>query len=125
LNTDAITAIPFPMSISLSERRSIPDVDFPERTSEPPMELQLGGRIYRVTSFGDLLTSIIYPDHVVSPKFTAALESAGKDPDSIRMLNFTDEMTLTWWSFLTVNTRVYSEGNTRPKNRDQADACGI
>jgi len=73
---------------------SIPDVELPESVAEPPMVLVLGGRVHRVRNYGDLLTAVMYPDHVVSPKFVGALKTAGEDPDAAQMPDFTYLMTV-------------------------------
>lgn len=48
------------------ECHSIAGVDLPARTTRPLREVQLGGEVSRVRSYGDLVTSIIYPSHAVS-----------------------------------------------------------
>ncbi len=73
---------------------SIPGVELPERTVEPPMVFALGGRIHSVRGYGDLITSVMWPDHTVSPKFVGALKAAGEDPTEVQMPDFTDVMTV-------------------------------
>lgn len=73
---------------------TIPDVDLPQRQTEPALLLALGVRMHRVASYGDLLTAVLYPDHIVSPKFVSALKAAGEDPATAQMPDFTREMTV-------------------------------
>jgi hypothetical protein len=73
---------------------TIPDVDLPERAAEPPFVLALGVQMHRVRDYGDLMTAVLYPDHVVSPKFVAALKAAGKEAELLEMPDFTGEMTV-------------------------------
>lgn len=74
---------------------SIPDVELPERNVEPPFEIVLGGKILRVNNYGELLTSVVYPDHVLSPKYQSQLKAAGKEANMTTMPYFGDTMTVT------------------------------
>ncbi len=53
---------------------TIPDVEFPEVDFEPPFILEIGGEVYRVKNYGELLTAVVNPDHIISPKYVAMLE---------------------------------------------------
>jgi sulfur-oxidizing protein SoxX len=53
---------------------TIPEMEFPETDSESPFILEIGGKVYRVKNYGELMTSIVYPNHVISPKYSAKLE---------------------------------------------------
>ena len=46
---------------------TIPGMAFPETDFRPPFVLEIGGAVYRVDNYGDLLTSIVNPDHIISP----------------------------------------------------------
>ena len=68
----------------------IPDDDLP---SLP--EIILGGEVNRVKSYGELVTSIISPEHVVSPKYLAILsEEEKKRGAESPMPVFNEEMTV-------------------------------
>ena len=53
---------------------TIPDVEFPEVDFTPPFILEIGGEVYRVKNYGELLTAVVNPDHIISPKYIAMLE---------------------------------------------------
>jgi len=72
----------------------IDGVDLPDRGFEPPFVMKIGARLHRVKNSGELLTAVVYPDHVISPKFVAAMKSAGKQADLTPMPNYSDEMTV-------------------------------
>lgn len=74
---------------------SIPDVVLPDRGFDPPFVVTLGGEVQRVKNYGELLTAIVYPDHVISPKYRSLLMQAGKTPDLTPMPYFGDTMTVT------------------------------
>lgn len=69
--------------------REFPDVDF-----TPPFILEIGGEVYRVKNYGELLTAIVNPDHIISPKYVNMLSDAGRDAVISPMPNFTEEMTV-------------------------------
>lgn len=76
------------------ECHAIPDVDLPERASDPAMVLNIGVRMHRVKNYGELLTAIAYPDHAVSPKFVGAARAQGVEEDLPVMPHFTSQMTV-------------------------------
>lgn len=74
---------------------SIPNVALPARSFEPPFIVELGGEVRRVKDYGELLTAIVYPDHVITPRYRNMLKEAGRDPDLTPMPYFGDAMTVT------------------------------
>lgn len=70
-------------------------VELPERRFEPPFVVKLGGEVVRVKSYGELLTAIVYPDHIISPEYKTKLVLVGKDPKQTPMPYFGDIMTVT------------------------------
>src|SRR5690606_20741655 len=48
-------------------------VDLPERQSRPPFVVELGGEVLRVKEYGELLTAVVNPDHVISPTYKTRL----------------------------------------------------
>ena len=73
----------------------IAGIDLPERNFEPPFVVELGGEVLRVKDYGELLTAVVNPDHVISPNYKAKLMQAGKDPNQSPMPYFGDMMTVT------------------------------
>ena len=58
---------------------TIPNMEFPETEFEPPFILEIGGEVYRVKNYGELLTAIVNPDHIISMKYRAMLEQADRE----------------------------------------------
>lgn len=73
---------------------TIPDVDFPETEFEPPFILEIGGEVYRVKTYGELLTAVVNPDHIISPKYIAMLENAERGVVISPMPYYGEEMTV-------------------------------
>jgi sulfur-oxidizing protein SoxX len=73
---------------------TIPDMEFPVTDFTPPFILEIGGKVYRVKTYGDLLTSVVNPDHIISPKYVAMLESANREAVISPMPYFGEEMTV-------------------------------
>lgn len=72
----------------------IPGVAVPEPEFEPPFILEIGGEVYRVKNYGELLTAIVNPDHIISPKYVMMLEEADRDVVISPMPYFGEEMTI-------------------------------
>lgn len=73
---------------------TIPDLDLPEPEFEPPFILEIGGKVYRVKNYGELLTSVVNPDHIISRKYIAMLEQADRDVILSPMPYYGEEMTV-------------------------------
>jgi hypothetical protein len=73
---------------------TIPDMEFPDTDFTPPFILEIGGEVYRVKTYGELLTSVVNPDHIISPKYIAMLESANREAVISPMPYFGEEMTV-------------------------------
>ena len=52
---------------------SVDGVELAEYAGERPLTLRLGGEVYQVKNYGQLVTSIINPQHIVSPTYLARL----------------------------------------------------
>ena len=50
--------------------------------------------MYRVKNYGELMTSVVNPDHVISPKYVAMLEKADREVVISPMPYFGEEMTV-------------------------------
>ncbi len=69
----------------------ISGINFPMPPKGPRIEVPLGGKVYRVKTYGELVTSIINPTHVVSPDYQDALRD---DKGKSIMPDHNDEMTV-------------------------------
>lgn len=73
---------------------SIPDVDFPEVDFNPPFVLEIGGEVYRVKNYGELLTAVVNPDHIISQKYITMLKKADREAVLSPMPYYGEEMTV-------------------------------
>jgi len=74
---------------------TIPGVDLPEMDPEPEILLEIGGEVYRIKNYGELLTSVINPVHVISPKYLSKLDESDRSKASTPMPYYGDTMTVT------------------------------
>jgi sulfur-oxidizing protein SoxX len=73
---------------------TIPGVEFPAVEFKPPFIVEIGGEVYRVRDYGELLTAIVNPDHIISPKYIAMLERAEREAVISPMPYYGEEMTV-------------------------------
>ncbi len=73
---------------------TIPEMEFPETDFQPPFVLEIGGEVYRVNNYGDLLTSVVNPDHIISPRYVAMLKNAEREVGVSPMPYYGEEMTV-------------------------------
>jgi sulfur-oxidizing protein SoxX len=73
---------------------AIPNIEFPETEFEPPFILEIGGEVYRVKNYGELLTAIVNPDHIISMKYRAMLEQADREAIISPMPYYGEHMTV-------------------------------
>ena len=73
---------------------TIPGVDLPKNEFEPPFTLEIGGAVYRVKGYGELLTAVINPDHVISKDYVKELEEANRKVVISPMPFYGDVMTI-------------------------------
>jgi mono/diheme cytochrome c family protein len=73
---------------------TIPDKEFPKTDFEPPFNLEIGGEIYQVKNYGELLTALVNPDHVISPTYRNMLAKAKRETGLSPMPNYGEEMTV-------------------------------
>jgi len=73
---------------------TIPDMEFPDAEFTPPFILEIGGEVYRVKNYGELLTAVVNPDHIISAKYVAMLEKANREAIISPMPYFGEEMTV-------------------------------
>jgi hypothetical protein len=73
---------------------TIPEIDFPAPEFEPPFVLDIGGNVYRVKTYGELLTAIVNPEHIISRKYIMMLEEAQRETVISPMPYYGEEMTV-------------------------------
>lgn len=72
---------------------SIADLELPPFHSPQVLNIQLGGEVYKVQSYGELLTSIVNPEHKKLTKHLKQLPEEAKQLDS-PMPEFNDVMSV-------------------------------
>lgn len=65
--------------------------DLPEPGEERKIEIMLGGETSRVKTYGELVTSVIYPGHVIKPEYR---EKYTDDEGNSLMPELTEAMTV-------------------------------
>ncbi len=74
---------------------SIPDVDTPGFDGESEPMLLLGGKVRKVKTYGELVTSIVNPEHIISPAYLEKVKSSEVEGElSSPMPSFNNEMTV-------------------------------
>jgi hypothetical protein len=73
---------------------TIPGIEFPETEFEPPFIVEIGGEVYRVKNYGELLTAVVNPDHIISAKYRAMLAKAQREAVISPMPYYGEEMTV-------------------------------
>ena len=73
---------------------TIPELEFPKTDFEPPFILEIGGEVYRVKNYGELLTAVVNPDHIISPKYKAMLAQAEREAIISPMPYYGEQMTV-------------------------------
>ncbi|MGD2127842.1 MAG: hypothetical protein PVJ33_03865 [Lysobacterales bacterium] len=73
---------------------TIPGIEFPKLDFEPPFILELGGEVYRVKNYGELLTAVVNPDHIISVKYKTMLANANREAIISPMPYYGETMTV-------------------------------
>ena len=70
-------------------------VTLPAPATPPPVEFLLGGEVRRVKSYGELVTAIIQPQHIVAPEYLAKFPEDQRKAMASPMPPANDRMTVT------------------------------
>ena len=84
------------VSLNCHRCHVVDGVELAKYDADSPLSLTLGGEVKRVKNYGELVTSVINPDHVVSSKYLAQLTAEDRkeaEKDS-PMPSFNDTMTV-------------------------------
>lgn len=68
---------------------SVAGVQMPEPTADGPVNVELGGSVGHIKTYGDLVTSIINPSHKLISRYPA--EEVSRDGESL-MQNYNDRL---------------------------------
>jgi sulfur-oxidizing protein SoxX len=73
---------------------TVAGAELPAYEGDLPVSIELGGEVYRVKTYGQLVTAIINPQHVLSPKFLKEINLEQRDAAESPMPSFNDKMTV-------------------------------
>jgi sulfur-oxidizing protein SoxX len=82
------------VTLGCNRCHSVKGADLPEQEGASEVHFSLGGEVAKVKSYGELVTAIIQPDHVVSPAYLRILEKEQRAGAESPMLNYNDQMTV-------------------------------
>lgn len=66
----------------------------PENVEPSMVKLHLGGEVYRVKTYGQLVTSVIHPNHNLSKDYLAGMEKEEREGAQSPMPSLVDQMTV-------------------------------
>jgi len=78
------------IQLQCNQCHTVVGVDLPSPSVAGPVQVKLGGEMFRVKTYGQLVTSIIAPSHIVSPKYREKF----KGPKNPLMPNVSSAMTV-------------------------------
>ena len=73
---------------------TIPGIEFPEIENKLPFIMDIGGEVHRVKNYGELLTAVVNPDHIISMKYKAMMQQAEREVSMTPMPYRGEEMTV-------------------------------
>lgn len=73
---------------------SVEGVDLPEVEDKSGVRYTLGGEVRKVKSYGELVTAIIQPQHVISPDYVATIKEAENGGYTSPMPEYNKTMTV-------------------------------
>lgn len=68
------------VQLGCNQCHTVAGVDLGATSAPGPVQFSLGGEVYRVKTYGQLVTAIINPSHIVSPQYKAQMQSSGQPP---------------------------------------------
>ena len=82
-------------SVGCRSCHTIKGEEFPPFEPNDDLNIELGGKVYRVKNYGELLTSIVNPKHTVSEKYRVTLDDAEQKDAQSPMPTFNEALTVT------------------------------
>ena len=83
------------LELKCNQCHSVSGVELPAYQGEAPYEFNLGGEVPHVTTYGQLVTAVINPEHKLSEKYRKDLKKTGEDTEeSSPMPSFNETMTV-------------------------------
>ena len=83
------------VSINCHQCHTVAGVTLPKHESPSQIAFELGGEVRKVKSYGELVTSIIQPQHIIAPEYLGKLEKEKREGAISPMPESNDRMTVT------------------------------
>ena len=74
---------------------TIAELDLPAFDRTPILDIRLGGNVHKVKTYGELLTSIVYPNHTVASEYLKTLDPQERKNAQSPMPEFNDVINVT------------------------------
>lgn len=81
------------VSLQCQQCHTVAGMELPKPESPSAVQFELGGEVRKVKTYGELVTAIIQPQHIVSPEYLEKM--IGKQDAASPMPSFNDTMTVT------------------------------
>lgn len=72
----------------------IAGLELPPYDGESVLDIKLGGKRARIKNYGELLTAVVNPDHVLSNEYRLQLKKAGITGEDSPMPNFNEQLSV-------------------------------
>jgi L-cysteine S-thiosulfotransferase len=82
------------VDLGCNQCHSVAEVDLPAYSSPMRFNIKLGGEVINVRRYGDLLNSIVNPNHEIARQYTQSLPASADAPQASPMPDFTGVMTV-------------------------------
>lgn len=82
-------------SVGCRNCHTIAGLDLPPLEQAPLFDIDLGGQVHRVKTYGELLNSIVNPNHTVSPRYRITLDPDERKDAQSPMPVFNDVISVT------------------------------
>jgi sulfur-oxidizing protein SoxX len=83
------------VQLKCNQCHPVAGLDLPQPETPSPVSYELGGVVRKVKTYGELVTAIIQPQHIVSPEYLEKLGVKEGATAATPMPSFNDTMTVT------------------------------
>jgi sulfur-oxidizing protein SoxX len=83
------------VALKCHQCHTIAGVELPKLEPSPVFSLELEGEVRKVKSYGELVTAIIQPQHIISPDYLAKIDATEREGTISPMPSMNDQMTVT------------------------------
>ncbi|MEZ5277388.1 MAG: c-type cytochrome [Opitutaceae bacterium] len=82
------------INLKCTECHTVKDVALPGPEKPSAIMMELGGVVFSVKTYGELVTSIINPEHIISPKYTRLIDAENNAGSGLSMPDYNQRMTV-------------------------------